>query len=90
MATALSATKTNAQKISIPREDLCGLALFVQGKREQEPLDGDIAVTGLVGDLLRLIEDARQCRGQIDLACSAARHFRKARECRLYPRNGVA
>jgi len=24
MATALSATKTNAQKISIPREDLCG------------------------------------------------------------------
>ena len=54
------------------REDFASFALLIQREREQQTLDCDIAVAGLFGDLLRLIEDARQRRGQIDLACAAA------------------
>ena len=44
------------------RQDLAGLAVLLERKREQQPLDRDVAVAGLLGDLLRLIEHARERR----------------------------
>ena len=51
---------------------LPGLAVLVEREREQEPLDGDVAVAGLLGDLLGLVEYARQRRIEVDLARAAA------------------
>ena len=64
-------------------EDFSRLAVLLQREREQQPLDGDVAVAGLVRDLLRLIEHARHGRRQVDLAGAAARHFREPGEHRL-------
>ena len=55
-----------------PGEDLAGLAVLLEGERQQQPFHGDIAVAGLFRDLLRLIEHARERRRQIDLARAAA------------------
>ncbi len=37
-------------------EDLAGLAVLLERQREQQPLDRDEAVAGLLGDLLGGIE----------------------------------
>ena len=47
---------------------------------KQEPLDGDVAVTRLLGDLLGLVEQARGTGREIDLACATAGHLRKLAE----------
>ena len=36
------------------RQDLAGVAVLVERERQQQPLDGDVAVAGLLGDLLRV------------------------------------
>ncbi len=41
-------------------------------QRQEQPLDRDIAVAGLLGDLFRLVEDARQLGAEIDLPGAAA------------------
>ena len=61
-------------------EDLSGLGILVQRQRQQQPLDGDKAVAGLLGGLLGRIEQACGCRRQIDLSCAAAGHFWQLRE----------
>ena len=45
-------------------EDLAGLAVLLERERQQQPLDRDIAVAGLLGDLLGLIEHARRGRAR--------------------------
>ncbi len=61
-------------------EDLARLAVLLERKREQEPLDRDVAVAGLLRDLLRLIEDPRHRRRQVDLAGAAAGHLGQLRQ----------
>ena len=39
-------------------EDLAGVAVLLQRERQQQPLDGDEAVAGLLGDLLGVVEHA--------------------------------
>ena len=72
------------------REDLAGLAVLLERERQQQPLDGDVAVAGLLRDLLRLIEHARERRREIDLAGAAARHLRQLGERRLDGRKRLA
>ena len=50
---------------------------FSSVKPEQQPLDGDEAVAGLLGGLFRGVERARQFRRQIDLPGAAARNLRQ-------------
>ena len=57
-------------------EDLRGLGVLLHGKRQQKPLDGDIAVARLLRDLLGLIDDLRQLRRDIELTGARARNFR--------------
>ena len=64
-------------------EDLAGLAVLLERQRQQQPLDGDEAVAGLLGDLLRLVEHARERGIEIDLSGPAARHLRALGERRL-------
>ena len=52
------------------------LAVLLQGEGEQQPLDGDKTVAGLLAGFLGGVEDARQSRIEIDLACAAATDFR--------------
>ena len=52
-------------------EDLAGVAVLLQREREQQPLDGDEAVAGLLGDLLGVVEQPRGRGGEIDLAGAA-------------------
>ena len=54
-------------------EDLSRLGILVQRQRQQQPLDGDKAVAGLLGGLLGRIEQARGGRRQIDLALRRCR-----------------
>ena len=54
-------------------QNLAGLARAIRGKREQQPLDRDVIVAGLLGGLFRGVERARQRRIEIDLAGAAAR-----------------
>ena len=49
-------------------DDLGSLGALVQGQRQQQPLHGDVAVAGLLSDLLGLVEHARRRRRQIGLA----------------------
>ena len=53
-----------------------GVAGALHGQRQQQPLDRDELVAGLVGDLLGGVEDARQLGRQIDLAGAAAGNLR--------------
>ena len=48
----------------------------LHGQRQQQALDGDELVAGLVGDLLGGVEHARQLGRQVDLAGAAARDLR--------------
>ena len=52
-----------------------GLGGGLHAEREQQPLDGDELVTGLVGDLLGRVEGPRQLWRQVDLAGAAARYL---------------
>ena len=64
-------------------EDLAGFAVFLQRQRQQQPLDGDEAVAGLLAGLLGRVEHARQRGVEIDLPGAAARDFRALGERRL-------
>jgi len=52
------------------------LAVLLQCEGEQQPLDGNETVAGLFAGFLRGVEDTRQSRIKIDLACAAAADFR--------------
>ena len=58
-------------------QDGTGLAALLQGQAEQEPLDGDKAVSGLFGRLLRRVERARQFGGEVNLPGAASGYFRQ-------------
>ncbi len=58
-------------------QDFSGLGILVQRQRQQQPLDGDEAVAGLLGRLLGGIEQARGLRRQIDLPGARAGHLRQ-------------
>ena len=64
-------------------QDLAGLAVLLQRQRQQQPLDGDEAVAGLLAGLLGGVEHARQRRVEIDLAGAAAGDLRPLGERRL-------
>ena len=49
-------------------EDLARLRALVHGEREQQPLDGDETVAGLLRDLLGTVEHAGGARPEIDVA----------------------
>src|SRR6266498_1835356 len=66
------------------------LAVLLERERKQEPLDRDVAVARLLRDLLRLIENSRQRRRQIDLTSAAARYLGKLGERRLHGRKRLA
>ena len=71
-------------------EDLAGLAVLLDRERQQQPLDGDEAVAGLLGGLLGGVEHARQRRLEIELAGAAALHLRQLGKRRLDGRQRVA
>ena len=70
-------------------EDLARVAVLLQREREQQPLDGDEAVAGLLGDLLGVVEQPRGRGRQIDLAGAAARHLRHLAERRFDRAQGL-
>ena len=72
------------------REDFSGLAVLLEREREQQPLDRDEAVAGLLGDLLGLVEDPRHGGCEIDLSGAAARHLGQLGERRLDGRERLA
>ena len=72
------------------RQNLSGLAVLFERQRQQEALHGDVAVAGLLRDLLRLIEHARERRRQIDLAGPAAGHLGQLGERGLDRRKRLA
>ena len=51
-----------------PGQDLARLAVLLERERQQQPLDRDVAVAGLLGHLLGLVEDPRQRRARDRLA----------------------
>ncbi len=57
-------------------QDLSGVAVFLERQRQQKPLDGDEGIAGLVGDLLRLVENPRHRGREVELARAAAGDFR--------------
>ena len=54
-----------------------GLGPLLQREREQQPLDRDKAVAGLLRDLLGVVEQPRGRRRQIELHRAGARHLRQ-------------
>ncbi len=64
-------------------EDFSGLAVLLERQREQQALDGDEAVAGLLARFLGGLEHARQRRIEIDLAGAGARYFRALGQRRL-------
>ena len=58
-------------------EDAAGLAVLLERQPEQQPLDRDKAVAGLLGGLFRGVERARQFGRQIDLAGAASGDLRQ-------------
>jgi hypothetical protein len=56
-------------------EDVRGLGRFLHRQREQQALDGDIAVAGLPGDFLGGVHDLGERLGHVELAV-AALHLR--------------
>src|SRR5208282_1958119 len=71
-------------------EDLTGLIAFLEREREQQPLDGNETVAGLLAGLLGDIEDPRQRRIEINLSGAAAGDFRTPGEHRLDGGQGLA
>ena len=63
-------------------EDLRRRRVPLHGEREQQALDGDVGIAGLLGELLGGGEDLCERRREIDLARSA-RHFRQLGERRF-------
>jgi hypothetical protein len=61
-------------------ENLAGLAVLGERDRQQEPLDRDIAVAGLFGDLLGPVEQARGGRREMELAGAAPGDLRNRGE----------
>ena len=55
-----------------------------QGQRQQQAFGGDIAVTGLLGDLLGAVEEPRRLRRHIDLARATALDLGQLRELALH------
>ena len=70
-------------------EDAAGVG-GLHGQGQQQALDGDELVAGLVGDLLGGVEHARQLGRQVDLAGAAARHLRPLGQHPLDGRQGIA
>ncbi len=65
-------------------ENLPRLAVLLQSDREQQPLDRDVAVARLLGDLLGVVEQPRRGRRQVELAAgAAARNLRQLCQRRL-------
>ena len=64
-------------------QNLSGFAVLFQREREQQPLDRDETVAGLLARLLGGVEDPRQRRIEIDLAGAAAGNFRPLGQRRL-------
>ena len=62
------------------RDQFAGVAVLVERDREQQPLDGDEAVAGLLGDLLGAVEQPRGAGREIDLARAGARNLRHLAE----------
>ena len=58
-------------------EDAAGLAALLERQAQQQPLDRDKAVAGLLGGLFRRVEGARHIGGKIDLPGAASRDFRQ-------------
>ena len=58
-------------------QDVAGLAVLFERQPEQQPLDRDKAVAGLLGGLFRGVERARQLRREIDLSGAAAGNLRQ-------------
>ena len=56
-------------------ENLSGVAVLLQRDGEQQPLDGDETVAGLLGDLLGVVEQPRGRAGEIDLAGARPGHL---------------
>ena len=63
-------------------EDLRGRRVLLHGEREQQPLDRDEGIAGLLGDLLGGGEDLRERLREIELA-GAAGNFRQLRRAPL-------
>ena len=61
-------------------ENGAGLAALLERQPEQQPLDRDKAVAGLLGGLFRGIEGARHVGGKIDLPGAASRNLRQLLE----------
>src|SRR5207253_9556704 len=58
-------------------ENAAGCAIFLKRQAEQQSLDGDKTVAGLLGRLFRSVEGTRELRREINLACTASRHSRQ-------------
>ena len=58
-------------------QDGPGLAGLLQRERQQQPLDRDETVAGLVGSLFRSVKGAREFRRKINLAGAGARNLRQ-------------
>ena len=58
-------------------EDLSGLGRLVHRQREQQPLDRDEGIAGLLRDLLGRIEEPRRRRREIELPGARALHARQ-------------
>src|SRR5262249_1077826 len=71
------------------REDLRRRRAGRHGERDQQALDRDIAVAGLFGDLLSLIEQSRRLGRQIELAGSTALDRRQLGERGFDRRRGL-
>src|SRR5262249_59081968 len=57
-------------------EGLAGLTVLLERERQQQPLDGDVAVAGLFRGLLRLVEYPRPRGRQVDVPGAAAGNLR--------------
>ena len=64
-------------------EDLRGLGVLLQRERQQQALDGDVGVAGLLRDLLGVVEEPRRRGREIKLSGARARDFRQLGQRRL-------
>ncbi len=61
-------------------QDLACLGPLLHRQRQQQPLDGDEGIAGLLGDLFRVVENARRGRGQIELPRAGTLHLGEFRQ----------
>ena len=74
-------------------QDLRALGRGADGERQQDALDGDETVAGLLGDLFGFVEHARGFGRHVELAGARAfdaRQFRQRRFRRLQRATGIA